>query len=312
MLQLHANLVSYSREWAVLHISKPNMNRNRYRDYDEGRRRPREDSSYRRGSSSGRREAGGVGLQDYRRLKRKDLRDKNVDCIYRNTPSPSASAEKFDTEDSSGSMLTEEERELEHEWERQEKEKDQERSRKSQNQMKLAALCETDPVLKGLEKQEMVLFKQYVDKVARDIEAEKERQRIEEEEQAVVGPEPLYRMDVVGHGQNDVSAYGGHLRPGEGSAMAAYVQQGQRIPRRGEVGLDANEIQKFEQIGYVMSGNRNAKMNAIRMRKENQVYTAEEKAALAMLNFEENKKKEAKIIEDMKRLVEKTVNDAAK
>jgi len=62
----------------------------------------------------------------------------------------------------------------------------------------------------------------------------------------------------------------------------------------------------------VMSGNRNAKMNAIRMRKENQVYTAEEKAALAMLNFEENKKKEAKIIEDMKRLVEKTVNDAAK
>ena len=288
------------------------MNHNRYRDYDEGRRRPREDSSHRRGRGSGRREGGGVGLQEYRRLKRRDLRDQNVDCIYRNTPSPSASAENCDSENSSGSLLTEEERELEHEWERQEKEKDKERSMKSQNQMKIAALFETDSVLKGLEKQELVLFKQYVDKVAREIEAEKERRRIEEEEQAMVGPEPLYRMDVVGHGQNDVSAYGGHLRPGEGSAMAAYVHQGQRIPRRGEVGLDANEIEKFEQIGYVMSGNRNAKMNAIRMRKENQVYTAEEKAALAMLNFEENKKKEAKIIEDMKRLVEKTVNDAAK
>ncbi len=29
--------------------------------------------------------------------------------------------------------------------------------------------------------------------------------------------------------------YGGFLRPGEGDAMAAYVQSGKRIPRRGEV-----------------------------------------------------------------------------
>ena len=35
-----------------------------------------------------------------------------------------------------------------------------------------------------------------------------------------------------------------------------------------------------------------------------QVYTAEEKAALAMYNFEENKKKEEKIIGDMQRLVD--------
>ena len=30
-------------------------------------------------------------------------------------------------------------------------------------------------------------------------------------------------------------SYGGALRPGEGEAMAAYVQSGKRIPRRGEV-----------------------------------------------------------------------------
>jgi len=48
------------------------------------------------------------------------------------------------------------------------------------------------------------------------------------------------------------------------------------------------------------------------MRKENQVYTAEEKAALAMLNFEEKKRKEAKIIEDMRKLVDKTVTDVQK
>ena len=33
-------------------------------------------------------------------------------------------------------------------------------------------------------------------------------------------------------------SYGGALRPGEGEAMAAYVQSGKRIPRRGEVRSD--------------------------------------------------------------------------
>ena len=36
---------------------------------------------------------------------------------------------------------------------------------------------------------------------------------------------------------------------GEGSAIAAFVQQGKRIPRRGEVGLDAKEIEGFEDLG---------------------------------------------------------------
>ena len=37
------------------------------------------------------------------------------------------------------------------------------------------------------------------------------------------------------------------------------------------------------------------------------MYSAEEKAALAMYNFEENKRKEARILEDMKRLVDATL-----
>ena len=56
--------------------------------------------------------------------------------------------------------------------------------------------------------------------------------------------------------------------------MAAYVQSGKRIPRRGEVGMSANEIVKYEDLGYVMSGSRHNRMNAIRIRKENQVGTA--------------------------------------
>ena len=40
-----------------------------------------------------------------------------------------------------------------------------------------------------------------------------------------------------------------------------------------------------------------------------QVYSAEEKAALAMYNFEENKRKEGKILSDMQLLVERTLGD---
>ncbi|GLC58281.1 hypothetical protein PLESTB_001341300 [Pleodorina starrii] len=101
--------------------------------------------------------------------------------------------------------------------------------------------------------------------------------------------------------------FGGFLRPGEGERMAAYVASGKRIPRRGEVGLSSEQIEKFETLGYIMSGSRHSRMNAIRLRKENQIYTAEEKAALAMFNYEENKRKEAKVLEDMKALVSRTL-----
>ncbi|TPX32097.1 hypothetical protein SeMB42_g07652 [Synchytrium endobioticum] len=93
------------------------------------------------------------------------------------------------------------------------------------------------------------------------------------------------------------------LMPGEGSAMAAYVAAGKRIPRRGEVGLQPDEIEGFEKVGFVMSGSRHRRMNAIRMRKENQIITAEEKRALMTFNQEEKMKREAKIIADFKEIV---------
>lgn len=115
-----------------------------------------------------------------------------------------------------------------------------------------------------------------------------------------VGPMPLPRAD--GH-----ISYGGALRPGEGDAIAQYVQQGKRIPRRGEVGLSADEISKFETLGYVMSGSRHQRMNAIRIRKENQVYSAEDKRALAMFNYEEKAKRESKVMADLQRLVQRHI-----
>jgi Ras-induced vulval development antagonist. len=50
--------------------------------------------------------------------------------------------------------------------------------------------------------------------------------------------------------------YGKALLPGEGAAMAAYVAEGKRIPRRGEIGLTSDEIERYEAVGYVMSGSR--------------------------------------------------------
>lgn len=51
-------------------------------------------------------------------------------------------------------------------------------------------------------------------------------------------------------------SYGKALLPGEGAAMAAYIADGKRIPRRGEIGLTSDEITSFEDIGFVMSGSR--------------------------------------------------------
>uniref|UniRef100_A0A803PGC2 NF-kappa-B-activating protein C-terminal domain-containing protein n=1 Tax=Cannabis sativa TaxID=3483 RepID=A0A803PGC2_CANSA len=130
------------------------------------------------------------------------------------------------------------------------------------------------------------------------IEAQKKPAALDNE--PMVGPAPLPRAE--GH-----ISYGGALRPGEGDAIAQYVQQGKRIPRRGEVGLSAEEISKFEDLGYVMSGSRHQRMNAIRIRKENQVYSAEDKRALAMFNYEEKAKREHKVMADLQRLVQRHI-----
>ena len=82
--------------------------------------------------------------------------------------------------------------------------------------------------------------------------------------------------------------------------MAAFVASGQRIPRRGEIGLESEQITAFEDMGYVMSGSRHKRMNAVRMRKENQVINAEEKRAILNLQREEKQKKEGMIISQFK------------
>lgn len=138
--------------------------------------------------------------------------------------------------------------------------------------------------------------------------AELERKRQEEEEATeIIGP--VLPGANGADSTNQRIDYGKALLPGEGAAMAAYIAEGKRIPRRGEIGLTSEEIEKFEQVGYVMSGSRHHRMEAVRLRKENQIYSADEKRALESFNHTERAKREAKLQAQFKALVKKKLED---
>jgi len=130
----------------------------------------------------------------------------------------------------------------------------------------------------------------------------------EEEDGGEVGPMPYNH--ATGKAM-DPKEFGRALRPGEGSAMAAFIEAGERIPRRGEIGLTGTEIEKFENVGYVMSGSRHRRMNAVRIRKENQVISAEEKRGILKMQAEEKAKREGQIISSFRELVDTKLQEAS-
>lgn len=125
-----------------------------------------------------------------------------------------------------------------------------------------------------------------------------ERNIENDEDGEMIGPRPYVESASV-----KPLDYGKALLPGEGAAMAAYIAEGKRIPRRGEIGLTSNEIAAYEDSGYVMSGSRHRRMEAVRLRKENQIYSADEKRALAKFNHEERSKREIKILSQLRDIV---------
>ncbi|KAG9121991.1 hypothetical protein FRC07_001811 [Ceratobasidium sp. 392] len=122
----------------------------------------------------------------------------------------------------------------------------------------------------------------------------------DELEDAEIGPMPVFSSG----GRLNERDYGAALLRGEGSAMAAFLQDGERIPRRGEIGLTSDEIEQYENVGYVMSGSRHRRMNAVRMRKENQVISAEEKRGILKMQKEEREKRESMIVGGFKEMLE--------
>ncbi|XP_018651288.1 putative splicing factor, arginine/serine-rich 12 (Serine-arginine-rich-splicing regulatory protein 86) (SRrp86) (Splicing regulatory protein 508) (SRrp508) [Schistosoma mansoni] len=147
--------------------------------------------------------------------------------------------------------------------------------------------------------------KQFI-KQMKDKKRELERKRAqEEEEEEAVGP----MLPTAEHSSLIPLDYGRALLPGEGAAMAAYIAEGKRIPRRGEIGLTPEEIESFEKEGYVMSGSRHRRMEAVRLRKENQIYSADEKRALEHFNHAERAKREAKLQAQFKALIKRKLED---
>lgn len=129
-------------------------------------------------------------------------------------------------------------------------------------------------------------------------------------EEELIGPqlpEHLMRLNDSGNGGLGADKpldFGRALLPGEGAAMAKFVEEGKRIPRRGEIGLASDEIQQYEDLGYVMSGSRHRRMEAVRIRKENQIYSADEKRALATFNQEARSNKEKSLMTQFQSIVD--------
>lgn len=107
-----------------------------------------------------------------------------------------------------------------------------------------------------------------------------------------------------GESSLDPRDFGKALLPGEGAAMAAFVAEGKRIPRRGEIGLTSEQIEDYERQGYVMSGKRHRRMEAVRLRKESQIYSAEEKRVLADLDKEGREKRNQKLHSYFNQIIE--------
>lgn len=130
----------------------------------------------------------------------------------------------------------------------------------------------------------------------------KSRKNVNADSDALIGPN-LRQTSSLSH-----KDFGHALLPGEGAAMAAFIAEGKRIPRRGEIGLTSDEIATFEDVGYVMSGSRHRRMEAVRIRKENQIYTADEKRALAIFSKDERQKRENKILSQFKEMIHSKLN----
>ena len=83
------------------------------------------------------------------------------------------------------------------------------------------------------------------------------------------------------------------------------MRKNERIPRRGEIGIAGDGIKDFEDLGYVMSGSRHARMEAVRMRKENQVLSAEESRAFALKLEKQRREHEEEVLAQMEKLIQK-------
>jgi len=85
------------------------------------------------------------------------------------------------------------------------------------------------------------------------------------------------------------------LFPGEWSALSAYREHGYLA--EGRQGLSFEQIHSYEDKGGVMCGSRHRWMEAVRLSKENQIYSAEKKRV--DYDFQERLKRENKVLHSL-------------
>jgi len=168
-------------------------------------------------------------------------------------------------------------------------------------------MTESEKLLEGLDEDELREARQF----KADVQGNREFSLLDDSDDEI-GPKPLIEQVDKVKEMSQAKDYGGALMPGEGAAIAQFVQKNMRIPRRGEVGWTGTEIEGLEVAGFVMSGSRHTRMNAIRIRKENQVYSAEEKRALTLINFEEKQQRENKLLGDFRTMLTQRMKDVEK
>ncbi|KAJ2498529.1 hypothetical protein GGH96_004253 [Coemansia sp. RSA 1972] len=132
-------------------------------------------------------------------------------------------------------------------------------------------------------------------------ETSDERQSQDENSDSGIGPMPAqdYKPTISEHGLGSVQ------RSGDGLLSSGFIQSSDRIPRRGEIGMDLNKIEQWENAGYVMSGNRRSRVNDTQVHREGQVITADEKRQMLLQNQEERQKKETQIISEFRDMLSK-------
>ncbi|KAL1115590.1 hypothetical protein AAG570_005880 [Ranatra chinensis] len=225
---------------------------------------------------------------EYRRLERDKITLAGCHNIWGKSPlrpedlvTENMGKEEEDSSSSSSSTDSEAEKKKKKK-KKKKKSSDKKKKKKKNKKKKKKRVSSSEESLSSEEEEE-----EWVEKTAKTTEVEEQ----------VVGP---VQKSQVTLSQKD---FGKALLPGEGAAMAAYVAEGKRIPRRGEIGLTSDQIASFESVGYVMSGSRHRRMEAVRLRKENQIYSADEKRALAMFSKEERMKRENRILSQFKDMV---------
>lgn len=163
----------------------------------------------------------------------------------------------------------------------------------------------------GLEKNEMLMddskreeYELMQEMLAKKRKLAEAQAPVVDQSEDTFGPVPMAHVGLA-------KGYGAAMLPGEADGMAQFVQDNKRIPRRGEIGLTAEEIESYEKLGYQMSGSRHRRMNAVRMRKEGQIYSAEEERILAQINAAERAKRENQVVADFRQLLSSKIKEHA-